>query len=83
MGGKHFGNLAFIRNVIYVRVSQYEQKAFPNFIANTWNGFRRDFTNTFPYAAPPFVLAYLIYTWGNEENKRLSRKNPADYADEV
>lgn len=81
--GKKFGNLAFVRNVIYVRISQYEQKALPNFWANTWNGFRRDFTNTFPYAAPPLLGAYLLYTWGNEENRRLSRKNPADYENDV
>ncbi|KAJ6224159.1 hypothetical protein RDWZM_002704 [Blomia tropicalis] len=83
MGGKHFGNLWHIRNVIYIRMSHYEQKAFPHYLQNTWNGFRRDFNSVFPYAAPPLLCAYLLYTWGNEENKRLSRKNPADYENEV
>ncbi|KAH9493490.1 hypothetical protein DERF_014231 [Dermatophagoides farinae] len=82
MGGKTFGNLAFIRNVIYIRLSPYEQKAFPNYLKNTWNGFRRDFNNVFPYAAPPFLASYLIYTWGNQENERASRKNPADYVND-
>lgn len=83
MGHLKFGNLAFVRNVIYVRMSPFEQKIFPHFLESTWRGFRRDFSNNFPYAAPPAVLGYLLYTWGNEENKRLSRKNPADYVDDV
>ncbi|KPM02222.1 ubiquinol-cytochrome c reductase-like protein [Sarcoptes scabiei] len=82
MGGKKFGNLAFIRNVIYIRLSPYEQRAFPNFFSNTWNGFKRDFTNIFPYAAPPTLGAYLIYLYGKQENERLSRKNPADYVND-
>ncbi|XP_036911692.1 cytochrome b-c1 complex subunit 8-like [Sturnira hondurensis] len=30
-------------------------------------------------AAPPFVLFYLVYTWGTQEFKRSKRKNPAVY----
>ncbi|XP_027204613.1 ubiquinol-cytochrome c reductase ubiquinone-binding protein [Dermatophagoides pteronyssinus] len=82
MGGKKFGNLAFIRNVIYIRLSPYEQKAFPNYLQTTWNGFRRDFNNIFPYAAPPLLASYMLYTWGNQENERASRKNPADYVND-
>lgn len=83
MGHLRFGNLAFIRNVIYVRMSPFEQQIFPSFLKNTWNGFKRDFSNNFPYAAPPLIAGYLLYVWGNEENKRLSRKNPADYENDV
>lgn len=83
MGHKVFGNLAFIRNVIYVRISPYEQKAFPHFLKNTWNGFKRDFNSIAPYAVPPLAISYLIYCWGEEENIRLSRKNPKDYENDV
>lgn len=69
--------------MIYIRVSPYELKAFPDFFKNTWKGFRRDFNSVFPYAAPPALGAYLIYTWGNAENKRLNRKNPDDYVNDV
>jgi len=79
MGHLVFGKLAFVRNVIYVRLSAYEQKAFPNFWANTWRGFKRDFNSIVPYAGPPMITAYLIYLWGMKENARLKRKNPKDY----
>lgn len=79
MGGLGFGKLAFVRNVIYVRVSPYELKGFPHFFKKTWTGFRRDFNSVFPYAAPPLTLGYLVYLWGSAENERLSKKNPKDY----
>ncbi|CAG2111323.1 unnamed protein product [Medioppia subpectinata] len=83
MGGQVFGKLAFVRNVVYVRLSQYEQRAFPDFWAKTWNGFKRDFNSVAPYAGPFFLQAYVLYLWGEAENIRLKRKNPADYANDV
>jgi ubiquinol-cytochrome c reductase subunit 8 len=83
MGGLGFGKLAFIRNVIYIRLSPYEQKAFPNFWSNTWRGFKRDFNSVVPYAGPPLLGAYLLYNWGNKENERLKRKNPKDFENDV
>lgn len=83
MGGKYFGNLAFVRNVIYMRISPYEQRAFPNFWKNTWKGFKRDFKSVAPYATPPFTIAYLVYCWGEQKNLELSRKNPKDYENDV
>ena len=29
-----------------------------------------------------FIGAYLLYDWAEAENARLSRKNPADYAND-
>lgn len=79
MGGQVFGKLAFIRNVIYVRLSPYEQKAFPNYWANSWRGFKRDFNSVAPYAGPCLLHAYLVYLWGEAENERIKRKNPKDF----
>ncbi|CAI5798259.1 cytochrome b-c1 complex subunit 8 [Podarcis lilfordi] len=44
-------------------------------ILNVW---RRFSTQVFR-VVPPFVAAYVIYSWGTEEFERLKRKNPADY----
>ena len=79
MGHLKFGNLAFIRNIIYIRISPYEQKAFPDFFANAWRGFSNDFVAHFPYAFTTLSATYLIIKWAKEENERFSRKNPKDY----
>ncbi|XP_028565626.1 cytochrome b-c1 complex subunit 8 [Podarcis muralis] len=77
--GIHFGNLERVRHVITYSLSPFEQRAFPHFfskgILNVW---RRFSTQVFR-VVPPFVAAYVIYSWGTEEFERLKRKNPADY----
>ncbi|XP_054154192.1 cytochrome b-c1 complex subunit 8-like [Oppia nitens] len=83
MGHLVFGKLAFVRNIIYVRLSPYEQKALPHFWSHTWKGFKRDFNSVFPYAGPAFLHAYLVYLWGTAENDRLKRKNPKDFENDV
>ncbi|KAL7978123.1 hypothetical protein Chor_005110, partial [Crotalus horridus] len=30
-----------------------------------------------------FVIGYMIYSWANDYNKKLKRKNPADYENDV
>lgn len=50
--GKVFGQLAYVRNIIYVRLSPFEQKAFAGFWANSWRGLKRDFFNNAPYIFP-------------------------------
>lgn len=50
--GKGFGELAYIRNLVIVRLSPYEQKAFGNFWSNSWRGFKRDFFANAPYIIP-------------------------------
>nr|XP_056709624.1 cytochrome b-c1 complex subunit 8 [Euleptes europaea] len=81
--GIHFGNLARVRHVITYSLSPFEQRAFPNYfskgIPNTW----RRFSTQFFRVAPPLIIAYVIYSWGNEEFERLKRKNPADYENDV
>ncbi|XP_038269497.1 cytochrome b-c1 complex subunit 8 [Dermochelys coriacea] len=78
MGG-HFGNLERVRHVITYSLSPFEQRAFPNYftkgIPNVWRRFRSQVFRV----APPFVVAYVVYTWGNQEFERLKRKNSADF----
>ncbi|XP_052430852.1 cytochrome b-c1 complex subunit 8 isoform X2 [Carassius gibelio] len=80
--GRHFGDLAKIRHVITYTISPFEQRAFPNYfskgIPNVWRRFK---TSVFK-VAPPMVLMYLTYTWGNRVHEQTKRKNPADYEDD-
>ncbi|KAJ8015034.1 hypothetical protein DPEC_G00021950 [Dallia pectoralis] len=77
--GRHFGNLAKIRHVITYSLSPFEQRAFPNYfskgIPNVW----RRFSSSFFRVAPPMILAYVTYTWGNQVYLQGKRKIPADY----
>lgn len=73
--GKTFGNLYYIRNIVYYKVSSYEQRAFANFwkdsIKNTFN----EIKTHGPYIVPPFAIAYLALVWGNAERERMVRKD--------
>ncbi|XP_033829444.1 cytochrome b-c1 complex subunit 8 [Periophthalmus magnuspinnatus] len=77
--GRHFGDLAKIRHVITYTISPFEQKAFPNYfskgIPNVW----RRVTSSFFKVAPPMILCYTCYTWGNTVHEQGKRKNLADY----
>ncbi|RXN26783.1 magnesium transporter NIPA2-like protein [Labeo rohita] len=77
--GRHFGDLAKIRHVVTYSISPFEQRAFPNYfskgIPNVWRRFK---TSVFK-VAPPMVLMYLTYTWGNRVHEQTKRKNPEDY----
>ncbi|KAG5852439.1 hypothetical protein ANANG_G00062420 [Anguilla anguilla] len=77
--GRHFGDLARIRHVITYSISPFEQRAFPNYfskgIPNVW----RRFTGSVFKVAPPMVLLYLTYTWGNHVHEQGKRKDPKLY----
>ncbi|XP_051505717.1 cytochrome b-c1 complex subunit 8-like isoform X2 [Myxocyprinus asiaticus] len=77
--GRHFGDLAKIRHVITYSISPFEQKAFPNYfskgIPNVW----RRFKGSVFKVAPPMILMYLTYTWGNHVHEQSKRKNLADF----
>ncbi|XP_034263951.1 cytochrome b-c1 complex subunit 8 [Pantherophis guttatus] len=80
--GKQFGNLMKTRHVVSYYLSPFEQKMFPNIshrMVNTW----RRFSSSFFRVTPQFVIAYMVYSWGNSYNKKLKRKNPADYENDV
>lgn len=81
--GKSFGNLYYIRNIVYYKVSSYEQKALG---ANFW---KEAFVNIFneikfnaPFIVPPATIAYLALKWGEAERDRLVRKDPKLHEDE-
>ncbi|RWS13624.1 ubiquinol-cytochrome c reductase-like protein [Dinothrombium tinctorium] len=80
---KGFGHLAYIRNVVYVRISPYEQKAFANFWQNSIRGVKRDFLAWGPYIIPPFLGAYLLTQWANATYEQSLRKKPEDYANDT
>ncbi|KAJ8255286.1 hypothetical protein GJAV_G00203160 [Gymnothorax javanicus] len=77
--GRHFGDLAKIRHVITYSISPFEQRAFPNYfskgIPNVW----RRFTASVFKVAPPMVLLYVTYTWGNHVHEQGKRKDPSLY----
>ncbi|XP_071504174.1 cytochrome b-c1 complex subunit 8-like [Diadema antillarum] len=78
--GHKFGNLAKFRGVITYTLSPHEQKAFAGaFSKGIPNLFRRFRAKVF-IVTPPFVLAYLIYSWGMSENAKSKRKDLADFA---
>ncbi|KAF8783378.1 cytochrome b-c1 complex subunit 8-like [Argiope bruennichi] len=80
--GKKFGELAKIRGVIHYRLSPYEQNIFAGMFSKGLPNLVRRIRSQILYVAPPFILGYLIYDWGNKENKRYNRKNPADFAND-
>lgn len=50
--GKTWGNLAYIRNLVIIRMSPYEQSGFANFWSNSLRGLKRDFFANAPYIIP-------------------------------
>merc|ERR1711976_15571 len=81
--GKHFGNLGVkVSGVITYSLSPFEQKAFAGVISHGVPNLFRRFRGQVLRVAPPFVLGYLVYDWGEKENKRAARKDPAQFAEE-
>ncbi|XP_067142037.1 cytochrome b-c1 complex subunit 8 [Centruroides vittatus] len=80
--GKTFGNLHFIRGIIYYTISPYEQRAFAGFIKEGIPNLLRRFTSQIFVVGPPFALAYLVYDYGEKLHAQSARKNPDDYKDD-
>ncbi|XP_064636758.1 cytochrome b-c1 complex subunit 8-like [Lineus longissimus] len=80
--GKRFGNLTTVRGIIHYSLSPFEQRAFAGVISHGIPNILRRIRSQMFRVAPPFIIGYLIYDWGEKENARLSRKNPADYAND-
>nr|XP_061793570.1 cytochrome b-c1 complex subunit 8-like [Nerophis lumbriciformis] len=80
--GRHFGDLAKVRHIITYSLSPLRAEGFPHFfskgIPNVW----RRFKSSVFRVAPPMVVMYLTYTWGNRAHQQSKRKNPADYEHE-
>lgn len=80
--GKTFGNLYYIRNVVYYRVSNYEQRAFANFWKDSMVNIFNEFKTHAPYILPPFTIGYLAVRWAEAERERMVRKDPSLYKDD-
>lgn len=80
--GKGFGNLYYIRNIVYYKVSSYEQKAFPNFWRDTLRNTFNEIRTHGPFIVPPMAFAYLAVKWAEAERMRLVRKDPSLYKDD-
>lgn len=81
--GLKFGNLHFVRNIIYYRLSPHELKAFGGFWSGSLRGLKRDASNNLPYFIPPFIIAYFTVNWAKKENARISRKLPGQFDNDV
>lgn len=80
--GKKFGDLYYIRNIVYYKVSSYEQRAFANFWKESFRNIFNEIKTHGPYIVPPFAIAYLTIRWGQAERERMIRKDPSLYKDE-
>lgn len=80
--GKSFGNLYYIRNIVYYKVSSYEQRAFANFWSESIRNLFNEVKFNAPYILPPFTIAYLALKWGEAERERMIRKDPKLYEED-
>ncbi|XP_020653022.1 cytochrome b-c1 complex subunit 8 [Pogona vitticeps] len=80
--GRTFGQLARMRHIVTYKLSPFEQKMFPNSLLSEALNFWRRFSSQALRVAPPFIVWYLVCSWGTEEYERSVRKNPADYAND-
>jgi len=82
--GKQWGNLGVrVRGVITYSLSPFEQRAFAGAISQGVPNMVRRIRGQFFRVVPPFVIAYMIYDWGEKANALTSRKNPADFEHET
>lgn len=80
--GKKFGDLYYIRNIVYYKVSSYEQRAFANFWRESIRNIFNEIKEHGPYIAPPSAVAYLALRWGQAEREKMIRKDPNLYKDD-
>ncbi|XP_055240154.2 cytochrome b-c1 complex subunit 8-like [Gorilla gorilla gorilla] len=75
--GSEFGNRTQMQHVISYSLSPFEQRAFPYYFRKGIPNVLRRTQQSFLRVMPPFVVFYLIYTWGTQEFERSKGKNPA------
>ncbi|KAK0162003.1 hypothetical protein PV327_008384 [Microctonus hyperodae] len=80
--GLEFGKLAKIRGIVYFRLSPHEQKPFGGVITHGVPNIIRRMRDQVLRVVPPFIGAYLVYSWANQEHERLVRKKPDDFKDD-
>ncbi|CAG9838053.1 unnamed protein product [Diabrotica balteata] len=81
MTGDHpqFGNLFYLRNIVFYKISPYHIKLFPSFrIKNT---IRRILYEA-PWIVPPLALSCLVYYSMDNLHEKYQRKIPGQFDDE-
>uniref|UniRef100_A0AC35TVW2 Cytochrome b-c1 complex subunit 8 n=1 Tax=Rhabditophanes sp. KR3021 TaxID=114890 RepID=A0AC35TVW2_9BILA len=82
--GKHFGNLGKNYGEYRFAIAPNEQKAFKGFVDQAFvRTFKSYVVDQWHYYIPQTIGAYLIYDWAIKENHKLSKKDPAQYANDV
>merc|ERR1739845_261603 len=78
--GLGFGNLGVtIRGTTKYHISPLEQKAFAGAFSTGFPNVLWRIRSSFFIVAPPFVVAYLIFTETEKEHDRLQRKQPGQF----
>ncbi|XP_053573152.1 cytochrome b-c1 complex subunit 8 [Bombina bombina] len=80
--GLHFGDLAKVRHVITYSLSPFEQRAFPGFFSKSGPNVFRRFRAQVLKVGPPFLLAYITYSWGTQEHANNKKKDESLYENE-
>ncbi|KOC59830.1 Cytochrome b-c1 complex subunit 8 [Habropoda laboriosa] len=80
--GLKFGNLKRMSGITYFRLSPYEQKAFTGIVDGV-NRMAFRAMSHFLRIGPFFLGGYMLREWACEENYKMHRKNPEDYANDV
>ncbi|KAJ6649413.1 Cytochrome b-c1 complex subunit 8 [Pseudolycoriella hygida] len=78
-----FGKLAKVHGIVTYKLSPFEQRAFAGAISHGVPNMLRRFRSNVFVVAPPFIVAYLVYDYVESLHHQYSRKNPADFANDV
>ncbi|XP_051154973.1 cytochrome b-c1 complex subunit 8 [Leptopilina boulardi] len=81
--GKAFGNLHYVRGIVFYRLSPFEQKSFAGIINPGLYNTARRFRESVFRVVPPFIVGYLVYDWGEKTYKNNQRKNPKDFENDT
>ncbi|KAL0268406.1 UNVERIFIED_CONTAM: hypothetical protein PYX00_010364 [Menopon gallinae] len=81
--GAEFGNLIRIVGITYYTLSPYEQKALAGVLNPGFKNVLRRARESLFIMGVPAAFVYILVTSANEYHRKLHRKNPADYANDV
>ncbi|GAB0091051.1 cytochrome b-c1 complex subunit 8 [Sergentomyia squamirostris] len=81
--GQHFGELAKVRGIVTYKLSPFEQRAFAGVLSHGVPNTLRRIRSSIFRVLPPFIVGYLVYDYVETLHHHMSRKNPADYANDV
>ncbi|KAJ8726959.1 hypothetical protein PYW08_015356 [Mythimna loreyi] len=81
--GRHFGDLAVIRGIVYYKLSPHEQKPFATAFAHGIPNFVPRTLATMYTWLPTFILGYAIFATVEASYKSSKKKDPKIYQNEV